>query len=461
MGSSLLLLVLLPALAQPAPTPAVAAPAQTSGATAPATGTAGALAINADLRAEYLAGEAVIVNFTLSNGGDAPLTTPDLSARPWRVRFKLTLPSGQSQTRLTTPPQTEPATTWTIAPRGQKRVALEIPSGAALSPGAYALAVEVDLGDRVETLPSRPVIIAPAKPVSGHVVADALVLERSGFQALWLHQATVGFDLYLAEADPKEPTRATRNRYLLHLDSAADARLTAGKPGDANGRYVYWPEGKNALRYVRLQAGVPEYAPRLLTLPWPVAEQLGQGATDGKGGLHIPIWIPGPKGGAGELRLASVDERGGLQLRKLLALPSRPEGLEVTVDASGGVHMLVPRGDRLDIYTLRPDYGADLPVPGERVWNAPAGATMLFARFSSLPQTDTQAGGLATLVVWLQGGAVQAQWYSLAGKPLQRLQGTALAPTSTFSGNSPNHTWPGHASDWNKLCSRHGTWRSS
>lgn len=445
MGPSLLLLLLLPALAQPAPTAAstAAQAASPAGAGAGAGQTqAGALAISADLRGEYLAGEPVILNFTLANGSDAPVVTPDLSARPWRVRFKLTLPSGQSQTRLSTPPQTEPANTWTIAPRGQKRVALEIPSGAALSPGSYTLAVEVDLGDRVETLAARPMVIAPARPVGGHIVADALVLERSGLQALWLHQAATGFDLYLTEADSREPTRPTRNRFLLHLDARVDARLTAGRPGDANGRYVFWPEGKNALRYVRLQAGVPEYEPRLLTLPWPVADLLGQGATDSKGGLQLPVWIPGPKGGAGELRLASVDDRGGLQLRKVLAMPARPEGLEITVDASGGVHVLVPRGEKLDLYTLRPDYGADLPVPGTRLWNAATGATMLFARFSSLPQTETQAGGLATLVVWMQGGAVQAQWYSLAGKPLQRLQGTPLASTSTLLAALPSTSGP-------------------
>ena len=42
---------------------------------------------------------AVQFNVPLSNSGGAPITTPHLSARAWRVRFKLTLPSGHSQTR--------------------------------------------------------------------------------------------------------------------------------------------------------------------------------------------------------------------------------------------------------------------------------------------------------------------------------------------------------------------------
>lgn len=437
---SLLLLLLLPSLAQNTP-PAtgVQAPAAPI---APPAATASPLAISADLRADYLAGEPIIVNFVLANRGDAALQVPDLSARPWRVRFKLTLPTGSDQTRFTTPPATEPSTAWTIPPRGQKRVALELPSGAALSPGKYTLAVEIDLGDRVETIPARAVTLAPPRPVSGQLAADALLLERSGFQALWLHQASAGFDLYLADTDAKDPTRAARNRFLLHLDQAVDARLTAGKPGSADERYVFWPEGESALRYVRLQSGAVEGESRVLTLPWPKVNLLGQGATDAKGGLHVPVWIPGPKGGAGELRLASVDERGGLQLRKLVALPARPEGLEITVDPSGGVHVLVPRGDRLDLYTLRPDYGADLPVPGERVWTAATGATLLSARFSGLPQSETQAGGLGALVVWSQGGAVQSQWYSLASRPLQRLQGTPLAAGTSVLATLPAGTSP-------------------
>ncbi len=429
-----LLLCALPASAAPtSDTPAASAPAASApAASAPAAATsatsapASPLSVTADLRQEYLQGQDLLVLVTLTNNGTTPLTVPDLTARPWRVKFRFTLPSGQAQNRFTTPPAQEPAASWTISARGQKRVLLEVPSGSGLKEGSYTLAIEVDLGDRKETLPARPVRISAAKPVTGFLAPDTLLNERDGVVSLWLHQASEGFDLYLAVADARAPERGARNDYLLHLDRKVQPQLTAARPGDGD-RFVLWATSERTLSYVRLQSGRVEGAPRTLDLPWPKVEIIGQGATDAKGNLHVPLWIPAPQGAGGELRLASVDARGKPQFRKMTSLSVRPAQIRTVVDVGGGVNVMVQRENLLDLYTLRPDYPDEVPIPGERLWAAEAGQQLLTARYGSVPQGEEQAGGLGVLVAWSQPGKIESQWVSLQGKALQRVPATPVA----------------------------------
>lgn len=418
-----------PATGAPTPSaPATAAPASADPATAPpsATAPAAGLSVSADLRDEYLAGQDLLVLINLVNGGSSPVTVPDLTARPWRVKFRFTLPSGQVQNRFNTPPAQEPTASWTIPARGQKRVLLAVPSGEGLKEGSYTLAIEVDLGDRKETLPARPIRLVQAKPVSGHLAPDALLAERDGLAALWLHQATKGFDLYLATLDARAPERGARNDFLAHLEQRVDPRLTAARPG-AGDRYVVWAASDRSLGYLRIEGGRVEGAVRTLDLPWPKAELIGQGGTDARGRLHVPLWIPAPQGSGGELRLASVDERGRPQFRKMTSLPARPAQVRTVVDVAGGVNVMVMRPGLVDLYTLRPDYPDEVPVPGERLWAAEEGQELAEVRFGGIPAVEGQAGGLGALVLWRQAGVLEGQWVSLQGKALQRVPATPLA----------------------------------
>lgn len=405
--------------------PASAAEPTTSPVAATAPAAASGLQVSADLRDEYLQGQPVLVMVTLTNNGDAPLTVPDLTARPWRVKFRFTLPSGQAQNRFSTPPAQEPTATWTIPARGQKRVLLEVPSGAGLKSGAYTLAIDVDLGEQKESLTARPIRIAAASPQAAQLAPDVLLNERDGMVALWVHKASAGYDLYMAVTDARAPERGERDQFLLHLDQAVEPTLTAIRSGDAD-RYVVWANSERSIGYARLRSGRVEGAARSVDLPWPKAELIGQGATQA-GNLHQPVWVPAPKGTSGELRLVSVDERGRPQLRKMTTLTARPAGVSTVVDVAGGVHVLVQREDRVDLYTLRPDYPEEVPIPGERLWVAEAGQRLETARYGSAPQSEGQAGGLAVLVAWTQASKLESQWVSLQGKSLQRLPGAALA----------------------------------
>lgn len=443
---SLTLLVLLasqPSLAGEA-TPTTAAPTTGEAGTTPApesspseTAPTQAIAVSADLRDEYLSGEDLLVLVTLSNTSASPVTVPDLTARPWRVKFRLTLPSGAVQNRFSTPPADEPRTTWTIPPRSQKRVLLEVPSGSALQPGAYTLGLQIDLGEAQMTVPSRPIRLAPAHPVDGDLSPAALPTERGGLDFLWLHQASSGFDLYRAVGD--RSSQRLRDEFLIHLDSRIAPSMTVARSGERD-RYVVWQSSPKALTYVRVQNGRVEDARRTVDLPWPRAELIGKGATDPKDNLHVPIWVPAPQGASGELRLVSVDERGQLQLRRMARLDERPTQVATVVDVAGGVHVLVARGQLLDIYVLRPDYTEDVPIPGQRLWKPEAGQQLLQASFGGAPTTEQQAGGLGVLVLYMQAGAVQAQWVSLLGKPTTRLPGMPPPAGATLVSALPHGT---------------------
>lgn len=424
------LILLISLLAAAGETPPATTTAAAAATAAPAT--AAGVEVSADLRDEYLFNQDIVISLTVKNNGTAPVTVADLSARPWRVRFLLTLPNGQSQARFTTPPATEPTTTWTLPPRSQRRVSLEIPSGGALNEGRWPLQIEVDLGDQKVSLPPAVIRVAPAQPVAAQLAPDPLLAGRLGLQTLWLHKAASGYDLYLTLADAKSPTRVVSNNYLDHLAAKSQPQLSAARPSDAGDRYVLWPEGEHAIRYARVQANGLRGETRLLSLPWPKVEIAGQGATDGSAGLHVPIWVPAPKGAAGELRLASADERGKPQLRKIVGLPARPPELITAVDASGAVQLLVRRGDLLDLYSLPNGYGADLPVPGKRIWAGKEGQHLLDARFGSLAASEGQAGGLAVLIAYSEAGRLQSQWLSLKGAALLTPSGTDWPTGSTL-----------------------------
>lgn len=421
-----LLLLALIAAAGETPPATTSAPAATS-ATAPA---ASPLVVSADLRDEYLAGQELEVALTLQNTGTQPLTVPDLSARPWRVRFQLKMPDGKTQSRYNTPPVTEPTTSWVIAPRGQKQVLLAIPNGKVLKPGAYTVTIEVGLEPTPVTLASRAIRIAPPNPVAAHLAPDAMTADRAGLQSLWVHKGNAGFDLYLRQADPADPSKG-RDAYLLHVPSAIAPQLSSSRANDISDRYVIWPEGQDAIQYVRLQGDDLRAEPRLLRFPWPRVTLPGQPATDDRGGLHLPVWVPRPQGSGGELWLASLDERGRPVFRKAVALDAAPTRIVTAVDTGGGVHLLVHRGQVLDLYSLRPGYGEDLPLPGKRLWNPAEGQTLLDCTFGSLKQSDVAAGGLAALALWTEGGLVRGQWYSLTASTLRPTLDAAVPAGAT------------------------------
>lgn len=417
-----ILLALSLALAGPASPVAPAAPtapaaAVVSNEVKAATG----LVVSADLRAEYIAGFPLLVTVTVRNDTSAPLTFPDLAARPHLVHFHMKKDAVRWE-RYTTAPEVEPANTWTIQPRTSRKVILEIPSSGGLDAGAWELGVEVKDPAGALVIPNRPVRLAPAKPVGGSYVWESTIQQTTGAMIPWVHQAAAGFDLYLLHLAPRAADRPLGQFHLLHLDAKADPVLTRARPSDASSRYIYWTSGTQTITLARLEGTTLRAAPRTVAVPYPKSELLGRGATDSKGGVIIPLWIPDPSGAGGTVRALCVDERGTPVLREVTHLPAKPTVVATSADAASNLLIALGHGAAVDLYRVDPTLAPEIGARGTRVapmsdgW-APAGVA-----FDTLPESPTHPGGLALLSLSVRPGpspTYRSVWSDLAGKVIQ------------------------------------------
>lgn len=391
--------------------------------------------LEVDLRREYIAGQKVLVQLELRNTGSSPVAVPDLSARPWLVSFRLVSPSGQRQERRTKPPASDTGKTVQIAPRGTRLTLLEIPSGAALAAGEYQLGLAVDLGGEVLEVAEQPVRIVPASPVRGQLDAGASETVRDVAQALWQHQGTEGVQVYLHEAPASAPDTTLANWYLTSLPAAAELHLAAARPSQAWDRHLVWAESERRYAFARLGAQELRGEISAVDAPWPASRILGRPATSASGDLHVPVWIPAPKGTRGELRILSIGSRGTPAFQRAALLSAPPVSVETTVSDDGTAHFLVVTASEADLYSVSAapaEQGASLPVPARRVLNVAEGQQLLGAAFSVLPESEGYAGGLAVLALVSTPEGPTPTWLSTRGTvirklaPLPPLQGELL-----------------------------------
>ncbi|HJN77591.1 MAG TPA: hypothetical protein QGF58_26970 [Myxococcota bacterium] len=376
------------------------------------------LEVHTDVRDSYVAGEPVLVRFTISNPTGDKASFADLANRPHLVRFDLVGPGGKKQTWFNTPPPEDTGQRWEIVSRGQRKVLLQIPSSQRLKPGRYTLTIRILDESGEVVLDPHSIELAPADPLSGTLVHDELGLERVGHQQAWVQRNRVGYDLYLHHADGANAGRTIADYHLLQLDGPVEPTLSLARPTERWDRHIYWQDGDKALTWVHLEGNEASAPPRTVTLPYPRIEALGRGATDAAGGLHMPVWIPGPGGGAGELRVVSVTSEPRFRLVTRLEAP--PPWLATEIDSAGNLRMLLEVDGNLDLYTLAG--ASDLPAIGKRlVKNAPddegqRAGTPVMAEFGYLDDTE-EGGGLAAFVLFSTEAGLVGRWVGLGGEP--------------------------------------------
>ncbi len=398
-----------------APTPVPAASQAPGASEAPA---ANGLRVSVDLREEYVTGFPMLVTVTVRNDGAAPLPFPDLGARPHLVRF--TMKSGATRwERYSTPPAAEPSTMWTIPPRAQRRVALEIPSSGGLDPGTWELGVAVHDPTGVVTIPTRSVRLAPAAPVAGTYAWEPAIQQTIGAMVPWLQQASGGFDLYLMRLDPRAPTRAVGQFFLARLPARVDPVLTRARPADALSRYLYWQSGAKTFTFARLEGGAMRGKPRDVSIPYPSSELLGRGVTDARGGVVVPLWVPDPAGTSGVVQALCVDDRGGHLLRHVVRLPARPSVVSTAVDAGSNLVLALGHAAGVDLYRIDSALPPEIGARGTRVLPVTDGWSPAAMAFDTVPDRGDRPGGLALLTVLTRGDTYRSLWSDLSGKPLE------------------------------------------
>ncbi len=431
------LLLALLGLAHAAP---VAAQPAADPASASSAGAFPGVDVSVELRDEYVQGVPFLVAIGLRNTTGKTAIVPDLAARPWLVRFDLVLPDGRSVRRATTPPESDSGRTASIPPAGQRRTLLEIPGAASTPVGPYRLDVQLLDGETPSLLASGSIRVAAPKPVGGDLGVEGLAGSNAGLQALWVHQAAQGYDIYLHQASTADPRAVEDQRFLLHVDKRVEPMLAASRAADARSPALAWAESKRTLRVVRVDTTGAVMADQRVELPWPEAEVVGRPALLTGGTVLLPLWVPAPSGNAGELRLVSIDSRGRPGFPRLASYASRPDLVRTTVSPEGAGLFLVGHRDGLDLYTQRAAamQGPDaLPVPGRRLQAAGDDGAIVHASFELLPDTDSVPGGLAVLVLQQKPTGLGGRWLDLQGNKRLTLPITDQLPAGQLAAVAP------------------------
>jgi len=390
------------------------------------------LEISTDLHREYLLGEPMLVRIDVVNAGEGSRSFSDLSAEPWRVRFKVTPEGGRAQTRYNLPNEGEESRNLTLSPRSRKQVLLEIPSSKTYRAGRYTLEIEIQGEQETHQIPKHSFRIASANPVAGQISYEPLVTERGGHQVVWGHETEEGMGVYLNHSSAANPANVFGNYHLLHVEEPVEPRLARSAPQQFWDRHIYWMRSKTSLSYARLRGHALRGAPLSLNFPYPEVELMALGATDKDGTFHVPFWVSAPNGEGGELRIASVDARSRPSFRSVWRTASKPEWVESLVDPTGNLRLLVGQEGSLDIYTLSSD--TELPAQGRRIFGSEG--NVLYAQLSQLPESASFGGGLVLGVLRRVADPelfrVAVSWLSLEGQELMNSEPVSLAEGSSI-----------------------------
>jgi len=376
----------------------------------------------AEIRAEYIQGEPIPVPISLVNATAQRVVVPDLATRPWLVEFHLVLPQGNDQVRKNSAPDADPGTSISIAPRGQRRVLLEVPASTRLRPGEYSLEVQIVLPSERLILPSQPISIVAADPVS----ADLSPQQHPGSKSepltsLWLHRASKGYDLYLHQARAARPGSMISDQFLFKTDEKFKPWLSETRSREIGTGHVTWQSGPRTIQVVRLEGSATPGDPSRLELPWPKVEIESRGITNAHGELHLPLWISAPQGRGGTLQLVRIDERGSPIFERLAHFERRPDHSLSMIDDAGQPHILLVHSGNLDRYSprLTNPSGKQLPVPGTRLLRSRSGHKVIDLQAVALPESGDRSGALALLLTSVHEGQLHHTWISLGGAILQ------------------------------------------
>ncbi|MEL6348048.1 MAG: hypothetical protein AAFV53_33380, partial [Myxococcota bacterium] len=353
------------------------------------------------------------------------------------VRFEMKSPDGSVQNRsnrLEAPSDAQ----WEIPPRGMREVLLEMPSSGALKPGRYELAVHLDLEPSDITIGPATLQIVSPQPVAADLRLPALHGERTQDTVLWLHKGADGYDLYLIDGIVQKPGAYRGQYHLARLSDAVSPMLTATRSADNRSRFLVWMHDDRTLGYARLQDHRLRTPPQRLSVAWPRITLAARGMTAPDGALYQPIWIPAPRGDAGELQMMVLSAAGRPTYRRIGRYNAQPGIIRSMIDDSGSMHVLVVNDGAIDIHTVRSGdtAGAEkgLPIGGRRMLASTPDQPLVDARFGLLNADGDNPGGLSLVILQrtADGAAVTPRWLSLAGRELKTLPPIPLSPDDTI-----------------------------
>ena len=301
-------------------------------------------------------GQPIQVLIRVENLDPEPTSHPDISNRPWLVRFETIDPSGVRRQLFSTAPEQDSALTWTLQ-QGHRREALfEIPSSGTWSTGDASVSVHIE--DKLisehrfslfEVKPDHQDNHASPVDQQGEALPTLLTIHRGQHSELWLR-------------------RDGRTEYLTTADGIISPQLSVARADRRIGRWVTWSGPEGTLWALRTQLRGAQDPPFKVSLPWPDATACGRPATDGQARLVQPVCIPGPGGKNTRLIAAIVTGKGAPTIRSIAQF--QPKDLLTNVDSAGQVDLVLVRDQAIDLATLDTDNSNQRPVRLDKLWRS-------------------------------------------------------------------------------------------
>ena len=303
---------------------------------------------------QWLTGRPLTLSIRYHNATDEPLAVPDLSNRPWLVKFDTIDPEGVRRTVHSTEPASD-ANRPLVLKSGETRISrFEIPTSQTWAPGVATIRVVIANNEAL----NRPVRFLAddaiahrhsARPVD-HTVGPAptvLSVQRNGVT-----------DVFVEHGD--------RLQYMTRVSEPVKASATVVRSERRSSQWITWATADHPLWALRNDPHSTEREARPVALPWPSARPCGTGATVASGALTIPVCIPSPTGPITKTVAAIVSPRGEASFRTIGSFA--PIQILTNVDASGGAEFVILRTTGVDWAWLGDPTITERPAFIQRAW---------------------------------------------------------------------------------------------
>ena len=307
--------------------------------------------VSASVHSRAVRGQSVRIMIEVRNPTSEPLSFPDLTNRPWLVRFETVDPDGIRRTLFSTPPDVDTEQRWMLAPNGRRRAQFEVPTSNTWSLGSASISVSV-VDTSLERIRVNIVDLEPHHVDHGGRPVDQTNRAGASLLSVPIGSST---ELWLSQGD--------RTNHLVTIPGVINAELSVSRIEQAIGRWITWTDDAGQVWAMRAQD-----EPFPLRLPWPAVKTCGRAATDASAQLILPLCVQSPRGDFDQLIAAVINGPGSPKTRHVSRF--KPREHLTNVNSGGHVDWILVRPEALDHVQILHTSRHARPVSVSPVWRA-------------------------------------------------------------------------------------------
>jgi len=335
--------------------------------------------IQDDLRSTYLHKQPIVITFQIKNTTDAIQSIPNLAQQTWRTTFTIANP--QKKETWSNEKKALPSI-WTLAPKDQRQVRLEIPNSDRLAIGTYDLTIAIDY-DVHTYVHQQSISILP--PKQKHLT---LIRQISGsIASLWTDEAT-------------KATYYNRGSEQLYLHPGYGRSNIVHHQGQAI--YTYAIKDNTLVIQGKRDLRVP--------IPYPRAK-IAAPVSYHKNAYTVPLWHPPSR----MLYLMKINSRGIPSFRIIRSEMPTLQHADIAFSAEGTPFYIIQHNKGVELII------ADIPqqhagaINSQYILKQATTERVLDSRFGIHPQA-----GLAISITYIDAEQPYHAWYNLHGALLEK-----------------------------------------